>query len=206
MNAHRHSGFASRQRGVTMLEVLITIIILSFGLLGLAGLQARVQLAELEAYQRAQAVVLLQDMVDRINSNRTNALAYDGTAVGTPNAIMDCGGLAGAALDQCEWNNALLGNAETAGTKSVGAMVGARGCVTNTVATNPREFLVSVVWQGVNPTAAPASTTCGQNAYGNEALRRAIVARVRIGCLLNDINGTCCRTINTATNICLTTP
>jgi hypothetical protein len=56
----------------------------------------------------------------------------------------------------------------------------------------PREFLVSVVWQGVTPTAAPTSTTCGQDAYGNEATRRAIVARVIVGCLQNDpVTGLC---------------
>ena len=208
MSTLRHQALGYGERGVTMLEVLITIIILSFGMLGLAGLQARVQLAEVEAYQRAQAIVLLQDMVDRINANRNNSLSYAAAAVGTGNTTIgtDCAGLVGAALDLCEWHNALLGNAETKSGQNIGAMIGARGCVANTVATNPREFLVSVVWQGVTPTATPASTTCGQNAYGNEATRRAIVARVTVGCLLNDINGTCCRTIDPATNICLTTP
>jgi type IV pilus assembly protein PilV len=188
MRTLRHQAFAYRERGVTMIEVLVTLIILSFGLLGLAGLQARVQLAEIEAYQRAQAIVLLQDMVDRINANRKNSMLYDGAAVGTGNTAIaaNCAGLVGAPLDLCEWHYALLGNAETKGGQSVGAMIGARGCVANTVATKPREFLVSVAWQGVTPTVAPASTTCGQNAYGDEATRRAIVARVIVGCLQND--------------------
>ena len=195
MKALRHPAGAHRERGVTMIEVLITIVILSFGLLGLAGLQARVQLAEIEAYQRAQAIVLLQDMVDRINANRKNSMSYDGAVVGTGNTTIpaDCSALTGANLDICEWHNALLGNSETSGGgSSVGAMIGARGCITNTVATMPREFLVSVVWQGVTATATPASTTCGQNAYGNEGTRRAIVARVVVGCLKNDpITGLC---------------
>ena len=179
---------AHRERGVTMIEVLITIIILSFGLLGLAGLQARVQLAEIEAYQRAQGIVLLQDMVDRINANRKNSMDYNGAAVGTGNETIgtDCSEMTGATLDLCAWHNALLGNAEAKGGQNVGAMIGARGCVTNTVSTMPREFLVSVVWQGITSTAAPASTTCGQNSYGNEAMRRALVARVIVGCLQND--------------------
>lgn len=205
MRALRHPAFAYRERGVTMIEVLITIIILSFGLLGLAGLQARVQLAEIEAYQRAQAIVLLQDMVDRINANRRNSMDYAGAAVGTGNTSepANCIGLVGAPLDQCEWHHALLGNTELKGGQNVGAMIGARGCVANTLPLPARQFLVSVVWQGVTPTAAPAATTCGQNAYGNEATRRAIVARVTVGCLLTDINGTCCRTINPTTNLCL---
>ncbi|MBM3359221.1 MAG: prepilin-type N-terminal cleavage/methylation domain-containing protein [Betaproteobacteria bacterium] len=176
------------ERGSTMIEVLITMVILSFGLLGVAGLQARMQLAEVEAYQRTHGIVLLQDMVDRVNANRGNAMGYiTGAPLGTGSPVQDCTGLAGAALDLCEWSNALLGAAEsTAGGQKVGAMNGARGCITNISAAMPREFVVAVVWQGIVPTVAPASTTCGQNLYGNEQTRRAMVARVTIGCLQND--------------------
>src|SRR5207237_9309263 len=69
------------QHGATMIEVLITIVILAFGLLGLVGLQAKVQLADFESYQRAQAVVLLSDMVDRINANPCTADNYVSASV-----------------------------------------------------------------------------------------------------------------------------
>jgi type IV pilus assembly protein PilV len=177
-----------RERGLTLIEVLVTIVILSLGLLGVAALQARMQLAQAESYQRAHAVLLLQDMVDRINANRYDALNYvTGDALGAGNAVQDCSGLTGAALDLCEWNNALLGAAEsTADGQQAGGMIGARGCIANVVATMPREFVVAVAWQGLAATVAPASTTCGQGLYGNEQLRRALVARVTIGCLQND--------------------
>jgi type IV pilus assembly protein PilV len=179
-----------------MLEVLITIVILAFGLLGLAGLQARTQVAEIEAYQRAQAVVLLQDMVDRVKANGKNLDYKDiDITVGTDNTTVpaSCGGLTGKNLDECDWHHALLGATETSGGNNFGAMIDARGCVTNTVNTMPREFLVSVVWQGLAPTTTPTSTTCGQNLYGNgnDATRRALVARIKIGCLQNDTGGTC---------------
>lgn len=178
----------TRLRGVTMIEVLVTIVILTFGLLGVVALQARMQVAQSESYHRSQAILLMQDIVDRVNANRSNALNYVTAApLGTGNAIQDCTGLAGAALDLCEWNNALLGATEsTAGGQSAGAMIGARGCIMNVVATMPREFLVAVTWQGLVPTIAPASTTCGQGLYGNDQMRRALVARVMIGCLQND--------------------
>lgn len=179
---------SARARGVTMIEVLVTIVILTFGLLGVVALQARMQIAQSESYHRSQAILLMQDMVDRVNANRSNALNYVTAApLGTGNAIQDCTGLTGAALDLCEWNNSLLGASEsTSGGQLAGAMIGARGCITNVVATMPREFLVAVTWQGLVPTIAPASTNCGQGLYGNDQMRRALVAHVTIGCLQND--------------------
>jgi len=184
----RLTSLAASERGATLIEVLVTIVILTFGLLGVAALQVRMQLAQAESYHRAHAVLLLQDMVDRVTANRNNALNYvTPAALGTGNTVQDCTGLTGAARDHCEWNNALLGAAEiTASGQQAGGMIDARGCITNVVATMPREFLVAVTWQGLSPTVAPTSTTCGQGLYGNEQTRRALVARVTIGCLQND--------------------
>jgi type IV pilus assembly protein PilV len=182
------TSLAASERGATLIEVLVTIVILTFGLLGVAALQVRMQLAQAESYHRSQAVLLLQDMVDRVNANRNDALNYvTPAALGTGNTIQDCTGLTGAARDHCEWNNALLGTAEsTASGQQAGGMIDARGCITNVVAAMPREFVVAVTWQGLSPTVAPTSTTCGQGLYGNEQMRRALVARVTIGCLQND--------------------
>lgn len=183
-----------RQTGATMLEVLIAIFILSLGLLGAAGIQSQMQTAQVEAYQRAQAVVLLQDMVDRVNANRKSAASYVTTAdLGT--SALDCSALTTVVeKDKCEWNNALLGAAETQGGQALGAMNGARGCITNPVTTMPREVVVAVAWQGMRTTIAP-TTTCGQNQYGtDDRQRRAITARVIIGCLQNDVSTGLCVT------------
>ena len=79
------ASMRSAERGVTMMEVLITIVISAFGLLGVAALQARMQVSEMEASQRAQATVLLRHITDRINANRKNAMSYVTAApVGKP--------------------------------------------------------------------------------------------------------------------------
>ena len=174
-----------------MLEVLVAIVIVVVGLLGLAGLQARINLSEMESFQRAQAIVLTQDMVDRLNANRRNALNYvTTTPLGTDTGALVCAPtMTMAARDQCEWNNALLGAAEvSSGNSKVGAMIGARGCVTNlSDPTKPyKQYLVAVVWQGLNPTIVPGATTCGQGSFGDDKTRRAIVANVVLGCLENN--------------------
>ncbi len=182
-----------RQRGVTMLEVLIAIFILTLGLLGAAGIQSQMQIAEVEAYQRAQAIVILRDMVDRVNANRKNAASYvTGSPLGS--GAQDCSAVSAvSAKDLCEWNNALYGSSETQGGQSLGAMNTARGCITLPVAAMPREVLVAVAWQGLRPTLAPAATNCATGSYGSDdRLRRALTARIVIGCLQNDpTTGTC---------------
>jgi type IV pilus assembly protein PilV len=182
----------SRQRGITMLEVLVTILILAFGMLGLAGLMSKMHLAEMESYQRAQAVLLLSDMAERISANRSVAASYV-TGTGTPLGVGDtqptsCTAAAfGWARDQCEWSNALKGAGETKSAQNAGAMLGARGCIVQVQAANPATgvctpgiYRVTVAWQGFNATAVPASA-CGSGLYGATNLRRAISADVTVG-------------------------
>jgi type IV pilus assembly protein PilV len=196
MHLIRNVRPAAAQRGTSMIEVLVSIVIVVLGLLGLAGLQTHASLAEAESFQRAQAIMLLQDMTDRLNANRLNAASYvTATPLGTGVAAASCAALTGAARDHCEWNNALLGSAESTGGLKVGAMIDARGCVENIVPDMPRQYLVSVVWQGVTSTKAPG-TTCGSGLYGDEKTRRALTAVVTVGCLQN----------NPASGICVYPP
>jgi type IV pilus assembly protein PilV len=185
-------GARRAQAGTSMMEVLISIVIVVLGLLGLAGLQSHATLAEMESFQRAQALTLLQDMVDRINANRLNAKSYiTASPMGTDEGVLACAGTANHERDLCEWNNALMGASESAGGLKVGAMIGARGCVTETQPIMPREYQVTVVWQGIVSTKAPG-TACGAGLYGDDTTRRAISATVKIACLQNNpASGVC---------------
>jgi type IV pilus assembly protein PilV len=187
--------FPSKQRGFGMIEVLVALVILLIGLLGLAGLMVQSQRAELESYQRVQALVMLQDMVDRINANRAVASCYaftdatsgapylgSSTAV-TPTCVTGSIEASGRAVqDMTDWSNLLLGAAEVSGGSNVGAMQGARGCV-SVAATTPPTYRVSVSWQGLNDTAAPALSNCGKNQYGTEAKRRTVTTTLRVATL-----------------------
>jgi type IV pilus assembly protein PilV len=185
------SSFRARQAGTTLIEVLVTVVLLAFGLLGIAALQAKAQVGTLESYQRAQAVVLLQDMRARLSSNADNADDYvTDSALGTKDSQPDdCSTVAaGAARDKCEWSGALKGSAEQAGTDKVGAMIGARGCIERVQVKDDSAgvckagvYRLTVAWQGMHPTRQPA-LACGAGEYGvNDAARRAISVRVAIG-------------------------
>jgi len=209
MRAHRTPHTArSAAGGFSLIEVLVAILIVVVGLLGLAGLQARAQVAELESYQRAQALVLLYDMMDRMNNNRATARCFAATtattfygdlinpvalscSVSTPtnNAL--------AVDSMTGWHNLLSGSAELkgAGASRVGAMVGARGCVTYNAATEyldatgggaisgTGEYTLAVSWQGMADTFQPLKTCGGATEYGAETRRRTVWATMRIGTL-----------------------
>ncbi len=63
--------------GYTLVEVLVAVVILSVGLLGLAGMQARGMRNSHDAYLRSQAAILAYDIADRMRANRDAALAGD---------------------------------------------------------------------------------------------------------------------------------
>lgn len=179
------------QAGTTMLEVLITLVILAFGLLGLAGLHIKIQTLDMEAYQRAQAILLLRDMAERIRANSAEAASYvpaSATTMYGTGYTATCPGSTQAEKDICEWSNALQGAAESSSGTQVGAMIGARGCIQQITAPDPTAgicqpgtYRVSVAWQGLFATSAPV-LTCGSGQYGaNEAIRRAISSDIVIG-------------------------
>lgn len=169
-----NSCFCSRQQGVTLVEVLVTMVILAIGLLGLVGLQARLQILQMESYQRAQALMLLKDLSGRIANNRNNADDYvtgPSTGLESPVGVGACPTDVSTRqrADMVEWCNSVQGAGEVIGAASsrVGAMVGGRGCVEPV---SPGVYLVTVAWQGLAPISAPpASVQCGLGAYDGGA-------------------------------------
>ena len=168
----------NQQSGFTMIEILVTIGILVVGLLGLAALQTLTTVAELEAYQRSQAVVLVRDMSDRMIGNKLQLNSYVGNDYGL--TYTSCAGKVGFDLDLCEWGNQLNGASEvTGGGKNVGTMIGARGCI---VKMDGQTFLVTVAWQGLSAGGIPKEA-CGQGAFGDDRQRRTVSTVVRLALL-----------------------
>lgn len=180
----------TRERGTSLIEVLVTLVIVTFGLLGVAAFQAKSQVGSVESYQRAQAVILLDDMTSRINANSAQAGAYVGSyGTGDAQPVNCTTAATGAARDVCQWSASLKGAAEVqqASGTNIGAMIGARGCVELVTAADttpgvcrPAVYRVSVAWQGLHDTRAPR-LSCGANQYGRETLRRAISGQVTVG-------------------------
>lgn len=71
----RSTTHRTGNKGFSLLEVLVTVVILSVALLGLAGLMLSSMRNNHSAYQRSQATWLAYDIIDRARANRNLALA-----------------------------------------------------------------------------------------------------------------------------------
>jgi type IV pilus assembly protein PilV len=181
------------QRGAMMIEILITLGITVIGLYAILELHKQLQRSEVESYQRTQALMLINDMASRLETNRGGVASYltdtttpfYGAGMVCPTAITSV-----AERDIRAWCLSLQGAAETLSGNSVGALIAGRGCIEETVA-GSGQYMLTVAWQGLGPVAAPpASVACGFGLYNdaagedtgcvNELCRRVVTTMVRI--------------------------
>ncbi|WP_105265314.1 type IV pilus modification protein PilV [Pseudoalteromonas sp. T1lg76] len=128
------------QQGFTLLETLIAFIVLVFGLLGAIALQAKAKQATYDAMQRAAALGVANDVIERIKANTEGALAsnynemiiasgdtQDGGYVSCINS--GCSAAQVALFDREHWRKSIRA------TDNTGSLSGAMICITTTPAT-----------------------------------------------------------------------
>lgn len=129
------------QRGISMIEILVTLLITTIGLLGLAGMQL-VNLKNVNNSQyRTQATILAYSMAEMMRSNQQGVSngsydAIDGTETG-PTCSNNCTVSEIAQLHAYQWNQAIGASAENGGLPD-----GAIGTVT----VNGDVYDVTVTW------------------------------------------------------------
>ncbi len=159
-----------RAAGFTLIEVLAAFVILSIGLLGIVSLQAVSKSAQYQAMQRARAVTLADDILERIRVNPTAVQTYSAAAAlgggelgDTPDTnclTTACDPNALAAFDLWAWEQSLDGASETLTkggvTTNAGGLVNPRGCIEFTPdagKVNTGVISVIVQWQGLESTS-----------------------------------------------------
>ncbi|UTW05644.1 type IV pilus modification protein PilV (plasmid) [Amphritea atlantica] len=70
-------SLCSSEQGTTLIEVLVTLVLVTIGLAGMMAMQARGIQQNQSAYLRTQAITLANDMADRIRLNRQAGLTDD---------------------------------------------------------------------------------------------------------------------------------
>ena len=79
-----------RQRGISIIESLVALVVISVGMLGIAGLYLSSLQASRAAKMRSAAVELVGSLADRIRANRDAATAYNTSTYGGAPATQNC--------------------------------------------------------------------------------------------------------------------
>lgn len=98
-------------RGFTLVEILVSLVVLSVGLLGIAALYVETLRTGRMSLHRMTAVTLASDMADRIRANPAAGAAYAGVGPGANNGCVNGVGACTpeelAADDWFTWNQAV---------------------------------------------------------------------------------------------------
>jgi len=126
-NLHRRSRRAAR--GMTLVEVLVTLLLISVGLLGVAALQLTSLKGNQEAYVRSQASALAGYILDRMRANpqafRAGAYTVAMNGTGTANTT--------AGNDLLAWQNEIDRLLPGGSTNAGGSIARAGNIVTITI-------------------------------------------------------------------------
>lgn len=185
-------GCASRMNGVSLIEVLVSLVILSIGVLAVVALQMVAKRNNADAGQRTIAAQLAYDIIERMRANCAPATlnAYRTGSGGTPNPLgrmslganpatdcraVDCTPAQLAAYDLWQWEQALDGAAEQIAGANVGGMVHPSACIDGPAGGGDGIYTVTIVWRGrvgipdpdTGQPAGPTPVGCGRDLIVN---------------------------------------
>lgn len=149
---------SARQRGVSLIEVMVALFVLSVGMLGISGLSLYSLKSNRDALLRTRAALLAADLADRIRANPAGADEYPAlvtAGVAAANGCMDtaaplnCNPLQIAQDDVFYWRQAL--------DSAAGGIPGSAPTLVMNNATTPPTFRLIVQWNQLGETAADGS-------------------------------------------------
>ncbi len=159
-------------RGFTLIEVLVSVFILSIGTLSVGAMQLATKRSNFESVQRTTAVVLANEIIERMRSNSGALPTYTDngtgrTLSGSTMSAVDCTGAAVcdavnlALYDLYQWEQALNGVAESSGAVMTGGLSAPTACI-NIPAGGADGFVnVAIAWRGMTRLSDPVTDNCG---------------------------------------------
>lgn len=182
----------TRQRGISLIEVLVTIVLISVALLGSASLQVLSKRSNYEAVQRTTAAHLANDLLARMRANRGALDGYlpadvlGGATLG-PDPALDCADESVtcdssdiAAFELWQWEQQLDGAAETVNGVASGGLAEPTACITGPAGGVEGVYEVAIAWRGGTEHLSPEIHDCGIDTtkYGeDDEYRHVLVMR-----------------------------
>jgi len=99
----KYNSNSKKQKGFNLIEVMVSLVIFSIGLLGLAGLQQVGLQQNTTAMQRTQAMSLAYDMLDRMRNNKTVDYSTAAWSLTAECITTACTAAQMASADKGEW-------------------------------------------------------------------------------------------------------
>jgi len=176
------------QRGFSLLELLVSLVVFSVGLLSIAGLQTVSKQANFEALQRTSASQVAYGLLEDMRMNGDGIPVY--LAAGelgngslglepAPNctAGAPCNAAQKAAHDLWVWEQAIDGNLETNGGAGTGGLVQPTLCITGPVGGGAGIYQVTIAWRGTASLNSVNGDACGSagGKYGSGNEFRRII-------------------------------
>ncbi len=140
--------FRRKQEGFTLLEVLVAVLVFSFGLLGIAGMMTISVRNNHNGYLRSQANFLAENIVDRMRANPValwnSAYNINPAVVGTTACTLaaPCNYNTLATYDSEQWAQSLLSSLPN-GTGSI-------ACVANDIVSTATTADAPSIWTAVS--------------------------------------------------------
>ncbi|WP_076542954.1 type IV pilus modification protein PilV [Shewanella sp. UCD-KL21] len=154
----------AQRNGFSLIEVMVSLVILTVGLIGIFNLHIISKRGSFESFQQTQASYYANDMINRMKLNPSQLANYAGTYSGTPTepspncTTATCNSGEMLAWDLYEWRASFNGADEVVGTQNVGGLDTATACVI----VNNNTVNVIMSWKGIRETSdAGNNEDCG---------------------------------------------
>jgi len=161
-----------------MVEVLISVLVFSIGVLGIAALQLKAKQSGYEAVQRTIASSLAAELLERmrLNSSGTALVNYvpnsgtqtfnsSSSPATAPDCSSGCDPSQVAALDLRNFWDALNGASETRDGNQTGGLFDPTACISGPNDGSPGTYTVTIAWRGQADLTNANASTCGNGRY-----------------------------------------
>lgn len=166
---------SSKRNGFSLIEVMVSLVILVIGLIGIFNLHIVSKQGSFESFQQTQASYLASDILNRmrLNSSQLAQYASGSPYSGNPSTVSQsceggtlCSPAQMALWDIFEWQSSFTGASEVINNNNVGGLDSATGCI----AINGNVVTVTMSWKAIR-----SSSDAGDvNACGTASDKRRI--------------------------------